>query len=657
MSNEIPAKIEFIQFHQPPLKDGEYRIELTQGIAAEGKIPADAAKDFRTGKTFYVAGHRFHLDPRDVFAVFPPAHSLGEHSNVLPHILLNRSTLPWERMAGTGDEQTPWLALLLIDESESGQIATPIVTLADLKSGSKSSPYFPGLSLEKGQRETDKLMVIDIEKELLEKIVPGKKSLQYLTHVRQGKDSAGNVMGEERAVIICNRLPQQGKSSTVYLVSLENRYTDGGFNYQTAGSGDKIRLVTLKSWQFTCLHHDHNFSNLLKNLDRNPSTLRLQETTIQEAEKDEVKEAKKEANKYLKMGCVPAPHYMRNGSRTVSWYHGPLTTGQVTAGISLPVQASDRLLRYYETNGMFDISYASAWELGRLLALRDKSFSTSLYRWKRTHVQSLRKAEQVITHDSGHLPGTAGTDPETPDLPEVVKNWFDDLRHLKGVPFNYLVPDERMLPVESIRFFYVDRYWMECLLDGAFSIGRVIDHDHQRDVDTRKTHSQHFEHTELSGFLLRSEAVSGWPGLQVDGYKSKPAGNDESPIPDPEKLPLTRMERLSKNVLICLFAGGLQTVDIHLKPETLHFGLTAGNGGYFKELRDTSGQEQSANKITISLNPNRTIDIAGLVAGIQDLYNSKTDKTQIDWIGTPTSAEFALQMIEGVQKVRFITSG
>jgi hypothetical protein len=30
---------------------------------------------------------------------FPPDGSLGEHSNVLPHIILNRSTLPWERPA------------------------------------------------------------------------------------------------------------------------------------------------------------------------------------------------------------------------------------------------------------------------------------------------------------------------------------------------------------------------------------------------------------------------------------------------------------------------------------------------------------------------------------------------------------------------------
>ena len=51
--------------------------------------------------------------------------------------------------------------------------------------------------------------------------------------------------------------------------------------------------------------------------------------------------------------------------------------------------------------------------------------------------------------------------------------WFANLAMLEGVPFNYLVPDERMLPPESIRFFHVDQDWIDALIDGAFSIGRA----------------------------------------------------------------------------------------------------------------------------------------------------------------------------------------
>src|SRR5262245_19805440 len=59
-------------------------------------------------------------------------------------------------------------------------------------------------------------------------------------------------------------------------------------------------------------------------------------------------------------------------------------------------------------------------------------------------------------------------------LPELLSRWLGRLRLLKGVPFNYLIPDEGMLPPESIRFFYLDMNWVDALLDGAFSIGRNL---------------------------------------------------------------------------------------------------------------------------------------------------------------------------------------
>ena len=48
-----------------------------------------------------------------------------------------------------------------------------------------------------------------------------------------------------------------------------------------------------------------------------------------------------------------------------------------------------------------------------------------------------------------------------------VVSWLTRLHLLYAVPFAYLVPDIRMLPAESIRFFQVDNGWVEALLDGA----------------------------------------------------------------------------------------------------------------------------------------------------------------------------------------------
>ncbi|HBE21082.1 MAG TPA: hypothetical protein DEG17_05480 [Cyanobacteria bacterium UBA11149] len=628
-----PTKIEFIQYHKPALKDGDYEITVTQTIESkDGKtIPTSTFTTDRKSIThetkpirFSVSGERFDLKPTDIHAVFPPDGSLGEHSNVLPHIILNRSTLPWERQAVTGNNDTPWLALLLFAEVETPE--PQIITLKTLKDININAAKFPDFSLESGQHEDDKVIIIDVKKQLLDKILPTKEDLAYLGHVRQGTDDQGNLVGDELAVIICNRLPQKSGQSTVHLVSLEQRYDNNGFNFQGAGDNDDIRLVSLKSWSFSCIDEKQSFKGLLTNINREPSTLRLPPI------------ANTEAEKYLSLGYIPLPHFLRQGGKTFSWYHSPLIPGNnPNNDITLPIRTADELVRYNPDNGMFDVSYSAAWELGRLLALQSKNLSISLYNWKRTHRQSLQDIET-------HLPFYNQPNPE---LPESISKWFEDLILLKGVPFNYLVPDEQMLPVESIRFFYIDSLWIECLLDGAFSIGRVTTSDHKRDQENN-TNPAVNNYPTVTGFLLRSDIVSGWQGLLVDGY-DEVVHNDRL-VDDTKKIELLRMERLSANVLICLFKGEIKTVDIHQKPETLHFGLDSDDEGeiFYKKLKNLEGKpidkKVDNNNIPWKDQEKRVININALANLI---------KAQVDNSSTFTSAQFALEMIEGVEKVRF----
>ena len=55
---------------------------------------------------------------------------------------------------------------------------------------------------------------------------------------------------------------------------------------------------------------------------------------------------------------------------------------------------------------------------------------------------------------------------------EVI-SWLSRLRMLDGVPFQYIVPSEEMLPDNSIRFFHIDRNWLDALVDGALSVGNI----------------------------------------------------------------------------------------------------------------------------------------------------------------------------------------
>lgn len=626
---DMPSRIEFLQYHRPTLPAGTYEITLTQTIGStDGRVPNTT---YTAARRFVVAGERHTLTPADIVSVFPPPGSLGDHSNVLPHIILSRSTLPWERHADPDDDSIPWLALLLFNEAEEAP-ATQIITLGELLTPVNGTVKWPGLTVEMGQQASDQVTVIDVMKRVLSPIMPTKTDLAYLAHVRQGTDEVGNLVGAERAVILGNRLPTRGAGSVVHLVSVEGRYDNAGFNYQDAQDEDLIRLVSLQSWRFTSASPEQTFHGLLNQLNHLPGTLRLPNSG----------HAAADAN--LSQGFVPLSHTGRQGDQTVSWYHGPLLPGlDELPETPLPnrVRAADELVRYYPAQGLFDISYAAAWELGRLLALQSQMFATTLYGWKRANAQQLKQAERQLLHP--HLPFSGAAATAVP-IPTEITTWFERLGRLEGVPFHYLLPDERLLPVESIRFFSLDPHWMDYLLDGAFSIGRVTTADHQ--MDTEMAHVAANPHPQISGFLLRSDVVSGWPGLLVDGYGE--IINDVTFEPNTAPLPPLRMERLAPNILFCLFAGELQTVDIYQQPEMLHFGLDMpdeNHTSFFKRLRDEQGQPNGEEVTPLSWRDetDRILDITGLADTIQMLLQT-----------TPfTSAQFALEMIEGVEKVRF----
>ena len=225
------------------------------------------------------------------------------------------------------------------------------------------------------------------------------------------------------------------------------------------------------------------------------------------------------------------------------------------------------------------------------------------------------------------------------------------MSRLKGVPFHYLVPDSELLPVESIRFFQLDRLWVESLLDGALSIGRVTSSDHALDREILREELA-LTTSLISGFVLRSEAVAGWPDLRIGGYNTLP-DNNEGPLPGAARIPLVRQDTLSDNVLLCLFDGDLQTLDLHLMPEALHFGVNANEAGtgYERELRDTTGVENGDYTIDVPLAANRVLQLDQLLANIQATF---TADREIAWSDNPTSANLALQLLEGVENVRFI---
>ncbi|MGH8982304.1 MAG: hypothetical protein ACRDY6_00295 [Acidimicrobiia bacterium] len=178
-------------------------------------------------------------------------------------------------------------------------------------------------------------------------------------------------------------------------------------------------------------------------------------------------------------------------------------------------------------------------------------------------------------------------------LPRELSDFLARLRLLEGVPFAYLVPDVDLLPVESIRFFYIDRAWTDAIVQGALSVGTVSTADHAqlervypfvRDeldeaersvrVKGQETAPQGPART-ITGFLLRSRAVSGWPGMHVRAYREELGVADDAQIPetDPRRLKMLRLERLAPAVLLALFDGVPAVVHVEEPRQGIQFGF------------------------------------------------------------------------------------
>jgi hypothetical protein len=226
---------------------------------------------------------------------------------------------------------------------------------------------------------------------------------------------------------------------------------------------------------------------------------------------------------------------------------------------------------------------------------------------------------------------------------------------LHGVPFNYLVPDESMLPPESLRFFHVDRDWIAALIDGACSPGRRAD-EFGLLVETlvmpiversacdwaRKLRLLDDEEecddgiAEITGFLLRSQAVAGWKNLGVNAYAKGST----------KRLPLLRFERLAPGVLIAMFEGVVHQLDIHEAPQGLHFGVDPGSKKSLRSDKAGSIGAPLGKKAELAYRDphRRLLDVAATARNVSNALGAD---------GSLTSSDFALQMVEGVGMVSF----
>jgi hypothetical protein len=688
----MTEKTAIIQCFTPPLTAGVYEVNVTQNVATS----AFEEQSMSAGLKFGVDAARFTLNDADVYSVYPPANQVGNYTGSLPHIVFNRRTLPWERTidglppqyiteksTAMNKPPVPWMVVLLFTEQEMAAIKVDRNTIGYLLKPGAQDTAHPAIDTE-DTADTQKLRLMpwestndgcltaDIPAELFQKYCPSLTDLTYMAHARETdiehKDKAGIADVDQGkalfSVLVGNRIISQGVQYTALVVSVEGltKYLPDNNNKTAFGGAGKIRVAVLARWAFNN-SGDASFNQLVKGLE-------LKSFKVNRGMQDAG--AAKVLGPYYNAGYIPIKHLTRTGVTTVSWYHGPFVPLRMT-GATVPwsFSAADAALRYDETTGFFDVSYAAAWQLGRVLALRDQAFSKAILNLRieekievsrKETQESLAKLlkntegatvkEQVLSYLGSKQKTTLKGPAATAAVPHEISDFLSKLYRLNGIPFAYLVPHELLLEKThrdvtgkdcsgTLACFCIDNTWMEALFDGALSIGRTSNNEYLLEA-AKNGGSIRPELTKLdkTGFILRSDLISGWRGIEIQAF-----GDGNTP------LTALRFERVDSDIFLGIFDGIVRSIIITQPYEGLHFGLKRETGKYTKQLKD---EKAASNDQTVNLDAELDILITGDVLSVTKTAGIMKQKLEgSNWMpkgGNFTSAEFAFQMVDSSTK-------
>ncbi len=376
-----PGQMRLYDDVRPALPDGLYRLTASTTLSRP-----DFAVNSVDGY-FLLDGPRFALSASDVAGVYPPANAQGAFGDVLPQIVLGRRTLPWERELDPGQvipppvpnpqplppAGVPWLGLLLFVDDPARREVTVLPDPVRLSSVVTD----PAIRARMGLGGADPAVrAIEVDAPLLRQLAPSKDEVRLLSHVRQvNVDDRELAAGDSDgwfAVVQANRLPAPGLRHRVCLVSLEQRsdviFPAGPQPGQPLPPSAPQRLVLLYSWTFTAAPGGGTFRELAGALNAGLLSLGVPGVTST-------------GHRLLTL-------HDRTGNDQRAGYHGPLVAAPAARDPLGPYHAADQALRVIPESATKDISYAAAFELGRLLGAADGRLAQELMGWRREAYQA-----------------------------------------------------------------------------------------------------------------------------------------------------------------------------------------------------------------------------------------------------------------------------
>ncbi|MCJ1248187.1 hypothetical protein MMC30_005404 [Trapelia coarctata] len=519
-------------------------------------------------------------------------------------------------------------------------------------------------SLKEVKAMTSSMQAVFPQKKILRHLFPSLKALQahrYLSHVRHintvGCPDAGVEAEGLFSIVVSSRTGafdiKQPQTQVCHLVSIE--HMDSTLDSINSGlETDRIGLVSLFSWVYTALPPDPvNFVDTMLNLVQNQQMLRTDDKKLKKlddaiasdikdaSQKHQPVSAKTQASQLLSsrlhMGYTLARWRPETGEESAAFNRGPLVPQPVPAhpvGDLPDCSNTSKEFQVLDTKtGVMDLSYSSAWQVGKLLAISDTVFSAALMRFRSTihrrtasktrmFVNDMPSARTLISNVAESLKSMRGISSGQTDEPRrvipslnrtvtsdlnrpdvlpvfidklaketdratsagkeiftefnqeppnstdwaIITKWLSEKMLLGDIPPQMLIPEPSFIPPEGLRFFYIDDFWLDCLIDGALSAANHLDREDDYTRQEIKRRFNDYLRTVVPeagikpqipsyGFILRSQLVKVMPDLRITvTYK----------IPDPAgqvRHPVCRYTRYDATTILCLLDRLPQEID------------------------------------------------------------------------------------------------
>ncbi|KAF5966119.1 hypothetical protein FBULB1_11821 [Fusarium bulbicola] len=443
-----PGEVQFLSSYKPSLLPGDYRVDVNQIVLS----PLKESRKLETEKKFTVVGpSRYHLPAGSIQAVYP-AEGDSVPSKTLPQVTLSDAHLPWELNPDQGNvianehvngSLIPWIGLLVFTDDELKTLpqispqpeVNPTLSVrlskAQLKELEPSSAQVPLTNDELDNNAEETMDVIFVNSDAFRayfsaqmddnksEAEPAIARYSYLSHIRRSRSTkAQDPTTSAFSIALGHRAGplefQSTKTVTAYahLVSL---MAVSDLKFPEQGSPDLTALVSLYSWTFSWIPGDDaGVEMAIQDLSDNVRPLkRVSEQPV----------ADEWLKRRLEAGYTLVKHRLQTGEQTVSLFRGPFIPQQPSgheldnaeaSGHGSGLQIIDR------STGIIDITYSTAWSLGRSLAIENSSFTTAL--------SALRARVTILYRESS---SSALMDGNTGSISQkTVPDWYQKLQQL-----------------------------------------------------------------------------------------------------------------------------------------------------------------------------------------------------------------------------------